>query len=197
MQCTRCGAQVTPPASFCPQCGAALLPPAPGAGGVSHAAPYAPAPAAPRPACAGFWRRLAAFLIDNLILNVLGYLLFILLIIPTIPLTGIGSGMDPEDLAWPRLGAMFLTVPIGLVMTWLYYAVFESSARQATLGKMALGMRVTDLAGRRLSFARATGRYFAKWVSSLTLLIGYLMAAFTEKKQALHDLIAGTLVVKE
>lgn len=196
MQCTRCGAQVTPPASFCPQCGAALLPPAPGAGGVSQAAPHAQASPAPRPAYAGFWRRLAAFIIDNLILNVIAYLLFILLFIPTIPLTGVGAGFDPEH-HWARMGVMFLSVPIGLGLTWLYYALFESSARQATLGKMALGMRVTDLAGRRLSFARATGRYFAKWVSSLTLLIGYLMAAFTEKKQALHDLIAATLVVKE
>jgi uncharacterized RDD family membrane protein YckC len=72
----------------------------------------------------------------------------------------------------------------------------ESSSRQATVGKMTLGLKVTDLAGRRISFARASGRYFAKYVSSMTLLIGYIMAGFTERKQALHDIIAGTLVIR-
>jgi uncharacterized RDD family membrane protein YckC len=71
----------------------------------------------------------------------------------------------------------------------------ESSKNQGTLGKMALGLRVTDMDGRRISFGRATGRYFAKWLSTITLLIGYIMAAFTPKKQAMHDMIAGTLVL--
>jgi uncharacterized RDD family membrane protein YckC len=73
----------------------------------------------------------------------------------------------------------------------------ESSARQATLGKMALGIVVTDLDGNRIGFGRATGRYFAKILSALILLIGFIMAAFTQKKQGLHDIIAGTLVVKK
>jgi len=72
----------------------------------------------------------------------------------------------------------------------------ESSELQATLGKMALGICVTDKYGNRISFGRATGRHFAKIISSLTLGIGYLAAAFTEKKQALHDIIAGCLVLK-
>jgi uncharacterized RDD family membrane protein YckC len=71
-----------------------------------------------------------------------------------------------------------------------------SSRRQATLGKMALGLRVTDLYGRRISFARASGRHFAKIISGMILLIGYIMAAFTHRHQALHDMIAGTLVEK-
>ena len=70
----------------------------------------------------------------------------------------------------------------------------ESSSRQATVGKMALGLKVTDLEGRRISFARASGRHFAKYISGMILLIGYIMAGFTERKQALHDMIAGTLV---
>ena len=61
---------------------------------------------------------------------------------------------------------------------------------------MALGMKVTDLAGNRISFLRATGRYFAKIISALILFIGFIMVAFTEKKQGLHDMIAGTLVVR-
>jgi len=59
---------------------------------------------------------------------------------------------------------------------------------------MALSMKVTDLQGNRISFARATGRHFAKYISAMILLIGYIMAGFTERKQALHDMITGTLV---
>ena len=76
-----------------------------------------------------------------------------------------------------------------------YYALMESSANQATVGKMALGIRVTDLAGNRLTFGRATARHFGKIISGLTLGIGYLMVAFTPSKQALHDIMAGCLVV--
>lgn len=83
-----------------------------------------------------------------------------------------------------------------LVVPWLYYAGMESSAQQATLGKLAVGMKVTDLTGRRISFLRATGRYFAKLISALTLCIGYAMVAFTARRQALHDKIAETLVVR-
>lgn len=78
---------------------------------------------------------------------------------------------------------------------WLYFALMESSAYQGTLGKMALGIRVTDLDGGQIDFGRATGRYFAKILSFITLMIGYIMAAFTGKKQALHDIIAGTVVL--
>jgi len=70
----------------------------------------------------------------------------------------------------------------------------ESSSYQATLGKMIFGMKVTDLNGNRISFERATGRHFAKWLSGLVLCIGYIMVGFTERKQGLHDLLAGTLV---
>ena len=73
----------------------------------------------------------------------------------------------------------------------------ESSARQATYGKSAMSPRVTNLDGQRISFGHATGRFFAKIVSGMIpFAIGFLMAAFTERKQALHDLIAGTLVLK-
>jgi uncharacterized RDD family membrane protein YckC len=82
---------------------------------------------------------------------------------------------------------------IGLAAGWLYYALLESSARQATLGKRAVGIVVSDLNGRRVSFGRATGRFFGKTVSSI-LMAGYIMAAFTEKKQGLHDMMAGTVV---
>jgi uncharacterized RDD family membrane protein YckC len=71
----------------------------------------------------------------------------------------------------------------------------ESSSQQGTLGKMALGIKVTDMNGSRVSFGRATGRYFAKIISGLTFSIGYIMAGFTQQKQALHDIIAGCLII--
>lgn len=86
---------------------------------------------------------------------------------------------------------------LGLLAHWFYFAGMHSSEWQATLGKRLLGLRVTDSEGRRLSFARATGRYFAEYLSALILLIGYLMVAFTERKQGLHDLLANTFVLPE
>ena len=79
---------------------------------------------------------------------------------------------------------------------WLYFAWFESSVKQATWGKQLFGLRVTDAYGQRLTFARATGRTFAKILSYMTLYIGFMMAGWTKQKRALHDMIAGTLVMK-
>ena len=86
---------------------------------------------------------------------------------------------------------------VSLVGGWLYFALMESSRFQGTLGKMAVQIKVTDMEGNRLTFGRATGRHFGKIVSGMILLIGYIMVAFTEKKQGLHDIMAGCLVVKE
>lgn len=117
---------------------------------------------------AGFWRRLVAALIDGIILS-----------IPTF-----------------FMGSTSVARVLGVIVYWLYGALMESSSRQATLGKMALGIIVTDMNGDRISFGRASGRHFAKFISYIILLIGFLMAGFTEKKQALHDMIAGCLVTK-
>jgi uncharacterized RDD family membrane protein YckC len=87
-----------------------------------------------------------------------------------------------------------VTIVLLVFGSWLYEAFMESSSYQATLGKMILGMKVTDLSGNRISFGRATGRHFAKWISGMILCIGYIMVGFTERKQGLHDLLAGTLV---
>lgn len=81
-----------------------------------------------------------------------------------------------------------------VVLGWLYYALFESSSQQATPGKAVCHLLVTDIEGKRISFLRASGRYFGKYVSAFILFIGYLMAAFTPHRQALHDILAGTLV---
>lgn len=85
----------------------------------------------------------------------------------------------------------------GLVMGWLYSAFMESGSMQATLGKKALGLKVVDLDGQRISFLQATGRHFGKFLSSAILLIGYLMMLWDDKKQTLHDKMAGTLVIKD
>lgn len=112
---------------------------------------------------------------------------------------GIISGAGDRDTA--GLGAALFAIGIlaGLVVylagNWMYHTMMESSRHQATLGKMALGIKVTDLNGNRISFSRANGRFFGKWLSSAIMNIGYLMAAFTEKKQALHDILASCLVV--
>ena len=117
---------------------------------------------------AGFWRRSAAYILDYLIL-------FIPLVLVNIV---------------PILGAL-----VGIVGVWLYFALQESSPAQATLGKRAMGIKATDDQGRRLGFGQATGRYFAAALSVLVLYIGYMLAGWTERKQGLHDLVAGTCVV--
>ena len=84
-----------------------------------------------------------------------------------------------------------------IVVVWLYHALMESSSYQATLGKMALGLKVTDSNGQQISFLTATGRYFAKIISALICCIGFMMAGWTQQKQGLHDMMAGTLVVRK
>ncbi|MDX6303162.1 MAG: hypothetical protein QOI77_131 [Blastocatellia bacterium] len=84
---------------------------------------------------------------------------------------------------------------LSIFATWLYSSLLESSSWQGTVGKKLIGLRVTDLDGNRISFGKATGRHFGKIISSLICLVGFIMVAFTEKHQALHDQMAGTLVV--
>ncbi|MFK0735298.1 MAG: RDD family protein [Gloeotrichia echinulata GP01] len=129
--------------------------------------------------------RFVAYLLDVIILYILGSVVGF--VFGFLYATALGTAEGVEGIAFV----------LGIVIAWLYYALLESSDQQATLGKQALGIIVTDLEGNKISFGRATGRYFSKWISSLIFAIGYIMAAFTEKKQALHDIIAGTLVVKK
>ncbi len=127
---------------------------------------------------AGFWRRFAALLVDGLVIGVPMGLVFAFV-------------LDLEPGTDELLAELLITV-IALV----YFAALESSPRQATIGKMALGIYVTNERGERISFLRALGRNLAKYLSSLILYIGFIMAAFTARKQALHDKIAKTLVLK-
>ncbi len=135
---------------------------------------------------AGFWKRFAASLIDSIILMVGAGIIGVIL-----GIAAFASGNE-ESTALEAVANL-----VGVVIDWLYAALMESSASQATLGKMALGIKVTDLDGNRIGFGKATGRHFGKIISALMLLVGYLMAAFTARKQALHDIMAGCLVVEK
>jgi uncharacterized RDD family membrane protein YckC len=134
---------------------------------------------------AGFWRRCAAYTIDYFITFVISY------VVGIVAGFALAAGRGAEGLmAAPTVGGL-----LGLVVGWLYFALQESSAQQATLGKRALGIKVTDDSGRRIGFGRATGRFFGKILSGLIFAIGFMLAGWTARKQALHDMLAGTLVV--
>jgi uncharacterized RDD family membrane protein YckC len=152
---------------------------------------------------AGFWERVAAYLIDGVILGI-PFGLVVLVLIFMFGGFGMMLHRNPADpgAAAPLLAPMFMVFILGMLffvgLQWLYFAGMESSARQATFGKSVMSLRVTNYEGQRISFGHATGRFFAKIVSGMVpLAIGYIMAAFTERKQALHDFIAGTLVLRK
>jgi uncharacterized RDD family membrane protein YckC len=135
----------------------------------------------------GFWLRFVAYFIDALIMNIAGG------VIGAFVGVGIGAmGAGSEVVTASTIGAGGLS----LLVNWLYSAMLESSSWQATVGKKALGLVVTDESGGRIGFGRATGRYFGKILSSLILLIGFFMIGWTQRKQGLHDKLAGTLVYK-
>jgi uncharacterized RDD family membrane protein YckC len=137
---------------------------------------------------AGFWLRFAAILVDGVIFSPLSIISFLL-----------QHWAQNSDNAGATLGLGLVAMVYGfflIVARWLYFALLESSAWQATLGKKLLGIRVTGMDGQRIGFGRATGRYFAKIISAIILCIGFMMAGFTQRKQALHDMIASTLVVR-
>jgi uncharacterized RDD family membrane protein YckC len=149
---------------------------------------------------AGFWKRFLAHIIDQFVVGIAEAIVLIPIFL-VVGLGAVGASAsedfegDPSMFMALLAGPIMLAILIAVVGTWLYYALMESSKLQGTLGKMALGIKVTDMAGNKLSFGRATGRYFAKIISGLILGIGYLMAGFTQQKQALHDIIASCLVV--
>ncbi|HTG20364.1 MAG TPA: RDD family protein [Reyranella sp.] len=130
----------------------------------------------------GFWIRVVAYIIDGILLTIVCGVVDRLL------------GINILATDWDHYDP--LANVISLVIGWLYFALLESSERGATVGKMVMGLRVVTSDGRRLSFMNATGRYFAKILSAIILCIGFIMVAFTDKKRGLHDIIAGTLVIK-
>jgi uncharacterized RDD family membrane protein YckC/Tfp pilus assembly protein PilE len=192
MYCTHCSHANGPGAKFCADCGSPMAVPAAAPGlpfpAISPAPtsqplrpppePVASSPAEPlslasaEQVFAGFWRRATALVLDQLILF--------------IPAVLIAVALEKKE----ELSNLVL-----IIIWWLYKASMESSGYQATLGKRAVGIKVTDEYGERISFLRATGRHFASFFSAILLGIGFLMAGLTKKRQALHDMMASTLVV--
>jgi uncharacterized RDD family membrane protein YckC len=199
--CTKCGTPNAASAQFCSRCGAALNPvpavapaSAPAAIPIPTAsAPYAPPVPAVGVGYGGFWIRVVAAIIDAIVVRIVAW--------PVGMLFGLGGlagtmgGFPHSGMGLHILGGGVVAVVI-VFGSWLYEAFMLSSPYQATLGKMIFGMKVTDLYGNPISFARATGRHFAKWLSGMILGIGFIMVGFTDRKQGLHDMLAGTLVRK-
>jgi uncharacterized RDD family membrane protein YckC len=201
MFCPKCGKETDASGKFCQWCGADIA--------------IAPAPATPVRASeedegpdigvyAGLGRRLIAFVIDALILLFLDLIaaallglirgiqnLYFYLIqhIPMDQLTTEGSTPAFISSVVAAYGVLLIVIP------WLYFAGFESSKSQATPGKLLMRIVVTDLSGNKPTFARVTLRHFAKFVSALVILIGFLMIGLTKKRQGLHDKIAGCLLL--
>ena len=176
----------------------ALAPAPPPAAATTGAAPiaaYAPpvAVAAGVP-YGGFWIRFLAYLLDGVILNILFVPIFLIFLLPTFvkAISQINAEEPPTEL----FGAILLMIPVLYAIQWLYEALTTSSSWQGTVGKKVLRLKVTDEAGKRISFARATGRFFGKIVSGMIMDVGFIMIAFTDRKQGLHDMIAGTLVTR-
>ncbi|WDS37848.1 RDD family protein [Pseudoxanthomonas sp.] len=140
---------------------------------------------------AGFWKRVAAYVIDAFVVGLVGGIIGAIIGGIMGAAFGLGGGMESGGL----LAIQIVVQLVSQALTACYYAYFHSSNNQATLGKMAVGIKVVNNVGEPISFARGIGRYFALILSSLTLCIGFIMAGFTERKRALHDMICGTLVV--
>jgi uncharacterized RDD family membrane protein YckC len=208
--CSKCGAVLAADTAFCQSCGnpvvrTAALPAAAATMPVA-VSPHAGVGAivyASNVTYAGFWLRFVAAIID-------GFIIGLALAIVTIPLfflmggaaivTSFGQRLSerPDPAAIGALISLYVVFGgLWLLGQWLYFAYLESGEKQGTWGKQMLGLYVTDLAGNRISFGRASGRFFAKIITGLIPLgIGYIMAGITERKQALHDMIASCLVLR-
>jgi uncharacterized RDD family membrane protein YckC len=204
--CSKCGAALSADSTFCQSCGTPV--PRPGsastpAAGISPHAGVGAISYASNVTYAGFWLRFVAYIVDGFIVGFAVMALCIpffflmggVAILESLPRDG-REHLQPAHLA-AFLTMIFAFIGVGIILQWLYYAYLESGEKQATLGKQMLGLYVTDLSGNRISFARGSGRYFAKLITRLIPLgIGYIMAGFTERRQALHDMIASCLVLR-
>jgi uncharacterized RDD family membrane protein YckC len=200
--CSKCGAQNSAMAQSCQNCGSSLS---------SNLAPIqaaAPAPAyvtappvayAPPSIYGGFWIRLLAHLIDHVILGAVAAPLFVMTVLPSIVRIARQAEQDQEpspEMIITIVSSAFVYIALAFVGQWLYDALLTSSSWQGTIGKKVLRLKVVDEAGNRISFGRATGRFFAKILSSMFFCIGFIMIGFTDRKRGLHDMLANTLVMK-
>jgi uncharacterized RDD family membrane protein YckC len=201
MFCPKCGKETDASGKFCQWCGADIGSlPAPVSPVVTQEEEDGPDIGV----YAGLGRRFVAFIVDFIII-----LLFDLVAMAVLGLTrGIQNSyfyfvqhiavdtLTPEGTMAALLGSILAAYGIVLiVIPWLYFAGFESSRSQATPGKLLMHIVVTDMTGNKPTFARVTLRHFAKFVSALIIFIGFLMIGLTQRRQGLHDRIAGCLVL--
>jgi uncharacterized RDD family membrane protein YckC len=154
---------------------------------------------------AGFWLRVAAALIDGIILAIPLVFVWVLMFASAMPFfIHARETENPGLVLTAILPRLILILFLFLLLSWIYWSAMESSTWQATLGKRAVGVYVTDLAGNRVTFGRASGRFFAgrgigaiPSIGGLYFLVSCIMAGLTEKKQALHDMIASCLVMRK
>lgn len=168
MYCGNCGTANDAQYKFCQSCGNNLQGQSVN---VSHPGIQASVESGYILEYAGFFRRLAALAIDGILLSILLSLLNWIF----------SSGL-----------ANFIFFFAGAA----YFIILESSPQQATLGKSLMRIKVSDINGQQISIQQAAIRYFSKIISAVILYIGFIMAAFTQQKQGLHDIIAKTLVIK-
>lgn len=152
---------------------------------------------------AGFWLRFVAVIIDAIIVGVAQSLI----IVPILGVMGFnfatnlqnGDMTEAETVGMiaGMMATMGTTMLISGIIGIIYYVLMETSKYQGTIGKIALGLKVTDMNGDKLDISKSLIRNLGKIISGIILYVGYMMAGFTEKKQALHDIIANTLVVKK
>jgi uncharacterized RDD family membrane protein YckC len=204
MFCSKCGANVAEGAAFCVACGQPIggVAAAPGA----TASPAGYAVVRPTVAYAGFWLRFVAAIIDGILISIPFVPFYIAIFASMLPQLQsrnwqTGNPFDFFAIVMPKI--LLITV-VGLIASWLYWGFMESSAWQATLGKKALGLMVTDMEGKRVTFGRSSGRFAAgrgaaviPSIGGLYFFVSCICAGFTEKKQALHDMIAGCLVIRK
>lgn len=202
--CSKCGAQNFGTAQFCQKCGGGL---SVGLASMPVAVPapaYAAAPAVayaavPTARYGGFWIRLLAHLIDHAILSAIAAPFFFILILPVIlrVIHDAERNQEPSpELIVAIVSSVFIYIVLAFVGQWLYEALLTSSSWQGTVGKRVLQLKVTDELGNRIGFGRATGRFFAKILSNMVFCIGFIMVGLTDRKRGLHDMLAGTVVMR-
>jgi uncharacterized RDD family membrane protein YckC len=218
MFCAKCGANVEAGRPFCSACGQPVtgysVGAQSGATPDAQATSYAPTPVAqafPIPApvsnvgYAGFWLRLVASIIDGFILGIPLAPIFLVIFLGKMRnLQDLQNVHDPAVIMSMVGPLIFMVLIISAIASWLYWALCESSSWQATLGKKVLGLTVTDLEGRRISFGRASGRFWAgrglgsfPYLGGMYFTVDCICAGFTARKQAIHDMIASTLVLRK
>lgn len=201
--CSKCGAQNADMAQFCQNCGLTLSTGLAPAQAAAPAMAYAQPPVVCAPAAssayAGFWIRVLAFILDRIVVSIAAAPFYFALVLPSllrIIHEAQNNGEPSPEMIFSIIGGASMFLVLVFVGYWLYEALLTASSWQGTIGKRVLRLKVTDEAGNRISFGRSTGRFFAKILSYVTLWIGFIMVAFTDKKRGLHDILAGTVVVR-